>query len=133
MYEQILSAVIGSLLTVVVGYATFKLTLPSIKKELFTALLDEKSLENALQVAINNEKLQKFLYEAGGLVGSGASAGLGLGGRSGGGKLKLQDLIMQLAGGYLQNKLPGIVGQAGAGENQPSQQNINSQSNKVGY
>jgi len=130
LYDQIVSGLLGGLLTALTGYAIFRLSLPSIKKELFSALLDQKNLENVLQMAINNEKLQKFLYEAGGLLGSGAGAGIGLPGKGGGGKFKLQDMILQLAGSYLQNKMPSLPS---ANANEPSQQNSNSQNNRVGY
>jgi len=123
----LLSGLITGLTVLVGAYAIFKLAWPNIKKQVFEALLDESTLENALQMAINNEKLQKFLYEAGGLVAAGAKSGFGLPG--GKGKTKIEDILLGLVGGFVQSKLPQI-----ANANQASQQSLNPQTTeKVGY
>jgi len=88
--------------------------------------LSKENLETLLNFVINDEKMQKFLFEAGGLIGSGAKSGFGL--STSGRKGNLQDLVMQLVGGYVQNKLPGALNTVtGAGESS------NSQNSKVGY
>ena len=56
--------------------------------------------------ATQNEDLQKNLYTIGGLVASGAKSGFGL--KSGGGKLKWQDLLMQIAASYVQGIMPNM-------------------------
>ena len=126
MYEQIASGVIAGLITVLAGYGMVRLTIKSVQKQVFSDIFSKDNFDLLLNMAINDEKFQKFLFEAGGLVGNGAKAGFGL--QSSGRKGNIQDLLMQLVGGYVQNKLPGalsgITGQ---------EQSSNTQTGKVGY
>jgi len=52
---------------------------------------------------VQTEEFAKLLYQVGGLIGNGAKSGFGLQKR--GGKMGLQDLIMGIAGNYLQQKI----------------------------
>jgi len=126
MYDIILSGVIAGLTVIVGAYVIFRISWPSIKKELFSALFSQELLENTLQMAVNNEKLQRFLFEAGGLIGNGAKAGIGL--QGGKGKLNLQDLAVNLIGSFVQSKLPST-----AIANPTSQQALNSKTDQIGY
>ena len=62
-------------------------------------VIESEDAKNILQNFINQESTQKFFYEVGGLIGSGARTGLGIQKR--GGKMGLQDLIIAIASNYL--------------------------------
>ena len=62
-------------------------------------VIESEDAKNLLQNFINQESTQKFFYELGGLIGSGARTGLGI--QKKGGKMGLQDLIIAIAGNYL--------------------------------
>jgi hypothetical protein len=78
---------------------------------------DEKIMDKVsmvLEEVVNNAEMQKQVYSLGVLLGSGIAQGTGI---KAGGKFKLQDLIMQGAGMFLQKFMGG---NAPAGE-QPAQ------------
>lgn len=65
-----------------------------------TVFLDE-ILEELIKSIANNEELQKNIYAIGGLIGNGAKNGLGIAPKSG--RFKWQDLIGELAVGFINN------------------------------
>jgi len=62
-------------------------------------VIESEDAKNILQNFINQESTQKFFYEVGGLIGSGARAGIGIQKR--GGKMGLKDLIISIAANYM--------------------------------
>ena len=62
-------------------------------------IIESDDAKNVLQNFINQESTQKFFYEVGGLIGSGARSGLGIQKR--GGKMGLKDLIISIAANYM--------------------------------
>ena len=61
--------------------------------------------EDFIDDMVQNEDMQKKIYLLGGIVGSGIRQGVGL--TRGKGKMKLEDILMQLVSGYIQkNVLP---------------------------
>jgi len=75
-------------------------------------VIESEDAKNLLQNFINQESTQKFFYELGGLIGSGARTGLGI--QKKGGKMGLQDLIIAIAGNYL-----GLPQMTNTGQPQP--------------
>lgn len=73
--------------------------------------------EDLLEEVAQNEPLQKQIYSIGGLIGSGVRAGVGIGKK--GGKMSVQDLIVDIAGQYFRNKL-GNAGNSQTPSNQGS-------------
>jgi len=55
---------------------------------------------------LRTEEASKLIFSIGALIGNGAKSGFGLNQKSG--KMKWQDLAMQIAGGFLQKWLPGV-------------------------
>ena len=95
------SAIASPFATYIVGKAILKNTQKHIIDDLI-AFLDSEECDNIIEGLVSSEKVQKALYTAGGLIGSGASQGLGL--QKGSGKMKLQDIAIGLIAGFMQQK-----------------------------
>lgn len=90
-----LSAVIGSLSGVVGAYVMLK---KYGKSDVFIEILEDFVTDLS-----ENAEMQKRIYIIGGILGNGIRQGVGIGKTKG--KFKLEDLIMQVIGGYIQNKV----------------------------
>lgn len=71
----------------------------------------KEDAKTELEKWLNSEQGQKALYFIGGLIGNGAATGLGMGKK--GGKFKFEDIIGELAVGFLRGNLP-VTGQSQA-------------------
>ena len=103
MIELVLNAIIP-LISMVIGYYVLSKKIENLIKT------KEIEYKNAVEMWLNSETGQKALYQIGGLVGSGVGAGIGL--KKGSGKMKWEDLLMQLAGNFLSGNVklgPGAV------------------------
>lgn len=58
-------------------------------------------MENLVKNVVNDEELQKMVYQVGGLIGSGIRGGAGID-LGKGGKFKWQDALVQLGAQYFQ-------------------------------
>ena len=99
-------------------------TLIAMRFYLPKLIKNEKNLmKNELEYWLNSETGQKALYMIGGLVSSGMRSGLGLNVK--GGKFKLENIIAQLVGSYVEKRIIPSLG------NQPEfQPNLPQQPNK---
>jgi len=95
------SAIASPFATYIVGKALLKNTQKNIINDVIE-FLDSEECDNVIEGLISSEKVQKALYTAGGFIGSGAAQGLGL--QKGSGKMKLQDVIIGLATGFMQRQ-----------------------------
>jgi hypothetical protein len=87
-----LSAVITGLTVFISGYAMF--------------IIGKNNVKNEIIDFISSEEGQKFIYGLGALAANGAKAGFGL--TKGGGKFGFKDLLMGIAGKWLEKS--GIFG-----------------------
>lgn len=94
MIDIAIGSVIGSLVSILGLYALAKL----MQK---TGFFEDMLIEFALKAA-DNKDLQASLYQIGGMVGSGAKQGFGL--TQKGGKMKIEDIVLQLGLGWAQSK-----------------------------
>lgn len=116
MFEILLNASISAIITtlsLVIGYYV-------LSKKAEKMIETQKILiKNDVGKWLNSETGQKALYSIGALIGNGARTGIGLQTKTG--KFKLQDLIGQIAGQYIQSKvIPNMVHSSGAGIKNPS-------------
>ena len=100
------SAIASPFVTYIVGKAILKNAQKNIINDII-AFLDSEECDNVIEGLVSSEKVQKALYTAGGFIGSGAAQGLGL--QKGTGKMKLQDIVIGLATGFMQRQ--GILPQ----------------------
>lgn len=70
----------------------------------------QQVLTDFAETAVNDPEVQKNLYIIGGIVAKGAKDGFGL--KSSGGKLRFQDILMQLVAGYAGNMMQGQAPQS---------------------
>jgi len=100
MFEILMNASISAVITtlsLVIGYYVL-----SKKAE---KLIETNKIQLKIEAEnwLNSEKGQKALYSIGALIGNGARTGIGLQTKTG--KFKFQDLLGQIAGNYIQNKI----------------------------
>lgn len=117
MLEIIVSSVIGVLSGVIGTYAMLRM---AKNKGFFLDIFEDFIYDIA-----DNEDLQKKVYLIGGLLGSGVRQGVGIGKK--GGKLSLENLVMQFIQGYI---APKVLGQVPGGPGQTAPPMI---SEKAGY
>ena len=108
-----------SIISAFIVYYLFKKT---AKKEVETI---KKDLKNEISGWLNSETGQKAIYSIGALIGNGAKAGIGMKNTSG--KFKWDNLLGQIVGTYVQNKvipsLGGLSGQTNTSTVKPSSSN----------
>lgn len=92
-----------SIVGFLIGSLTVTYALYRLRKETFI----EDSLENFLSKVANDEELQKFIYQIGGILGSGVNGGLGLNlpTKQRGGKFKWQDLALEMATQFISKSI----------------------------
>lgn len=100
LLEMGLSALITGLTVFISGYVMFHIGKNNVKDEIYDFLESEEG--------------QKLIFGVGALIGNGAKAGLGL--AKTGGKFGIKELVMGIAGKWLERS--GILNQ----EEQPQQQ-----------
>jgi len=81
------------------------------------ARLTMRYMEDKLFSYIQTEEFKSILYQVGGLVANGAKNGFGLNAK---GKMKLEDIGMQLLAGFLQKYMPQTQPQETTGFGSPS-------------
>lgn len=76
--DVIISGVITGLTVSITIAASLKILLNYVRNLKVLDILTEKNLESLMQLLVNNEKYQKFLFESGAIAGNGAVQGSGL-------------------------------------------------------
>lgn len=126
--DILISSLIPSLLTLIGGYFILKRLKKEVKNIACDIIFEQKTeIKHDLEDWLNSDAGLKALYTIGSLIGSGALKGTGI--QKGTGKLKWQDLALQVASGFIKDKLGGNLG----GFIQPqTPQNIKAQKPPIG-
>lgn len=108
MIGQIISVLIAVLSGSIMSYIMAKIMVKNVKKEA-EPMIDKAYTQvfTKFRAFLNEEDGQKMIYSLGVLMGNGARTGLGI--QKTGGKFKIQDLIMQGVGQYIQSKIQGVA------------------------
>jgi hypothetical protein len=109
--DVVVSGVITGLTVSITIAASLKILLNYVRNLKVLDVLTEKNLESLLQLLVNNEKYQKFLFESGAIAGNGAIQGSGLQKLvgSGGQPKGIIGQLMPLVSQFLLKKNPGDV------------------------
>lgn len=110
--DAILNATLTGIITSIILYATMKYLVPRMIED------TKNDIKDDIQEWLNTENGQKAIYLIGTLIGNGAKAGIGL--SKGSGKFKMEDLIGQAIGSFLQGGMGGLMPQQ-QGSEQPQQ------------
>ena len=70
---------------------------------------EKKRLKTELEAWLNSENGQKALFSIGALMAAGMKSGMGL--TQKGGKFKMEDLIGQIIGSFIQKQIPNLISQ----------------------
>jgi hypothetical protein len=106
VFDMSVSVLIAALTVVFIVTVAPKIIMRQVKNGLTNDLVDsifdhlEVKIKKDAEDWLNSEKGQQALYQIGVLVGNGAKSGFGL---AKGGKFGFKDILMQAAGGLLQN------------------------------
>lgn len=101
MFEAALNGVIASICLLVGLYIM-------LKTGLFSSEMD-KLINNFLVKAQNDTELQKRLFAIGGIIGQGIKTGAGINAK--GGKFKIENLLGEVAGKWIEQTFLGGSGQ----------------------
>jgi len=97
-----LFGIISMILGIIIIKKTVKNMIFDVADELINEQIDIRKAD--VEKWINSETGQKAFYSVGALIGNGAKAGIGLNTR--GGKFKIEDIIAQIAGSFIENRFP---------------------------
>lgn len=108
------TAVISGITTYIVGKRLLRETKTDLKQQILDVTPDLIDfLLGEVEHYIASPEGAKVIYSIGGLIGNGAKQGLGL--TSGRGKFKFEDILAQIAGGFIQRYVPAMGRAASTG------------------
>lgn len=97
-------AAIATLCNITVTLILAKLLIKKVETRLLQSIpILFDTGQQYIEAWLNTENAQKAIYQIGGIIGSGAAAGAGI--QKGRGKLSIKNLIGQLIGGFIQQKM----------------------------
>lgn len=93
-------AVINSVITILSAFIVYYLFEKKAEK---TINFYKNQLKNEAETWLNSESGQKAIYSIGAIIGNGAKAGIGI--KTSGGKFKFENLIAEIAGRFIQDRI----------------------------